>query len=94
MAKIEDRGVKSRIVVEEYTGGLIGPSLEMIGTLKDGGTISTISPPGCWGPMITPEFVGGHEVSRPVAVEGAEVGDAVALSIQKVWVRSAATSSS
>ncbi len=93
MAKIEDRGVKSRIVVEEYTGGLIGPSLEMIGTLKDGGTISTISPPGCWGPMITPEFVGGHEVSRPVAVEGAEVGDAVALSIQKVWVRSAATSS-
>jgi acetamidase/formamidase len=93
MAKIEEKGVRNRIVVEEYTGGLIGPSLEMIGTLKDGGTLSTVSPPGCWGPMITPEFVGGHEVSRPVAVEGAEVGDAVALFIQKVWVRSAATSS-
>jgi len=92
-AKTESKGVRNRIVVEEYTGGLIGPSLEMIGTLKDGGTISTISPPGCWGPMITPEFVGGHEVSRPVAVEGAEVGDAVALFVEKVWVRSGATSS-
>jgi formamidase len=93
MAKSEDKGLRSRIVVEEYTGGLIGPSLEMIGTLKDGGTISTVSPPGCWGPMITPEFVGGHEVSRPVAVQGARVGDAVAIFIQKVWVRSLATSS-
>ena len=93
MGQIEEKGLKSRIVVEEYTGGLIGPSLDMIGTLKDGGSISTVSPPGCWGPMITPEFVGGHEVSRPVAVEGAQVGDAVALFIQKVWVRSQATSS-
>jgi len=93
MAAIEEKGIRNRIVVEDYTGGLIGPSLEMLGTLKDGGTISTVSPPGCWGPMITPEFVGGHEVSRPVAIEGAEVGDAVALFIQKVWVRSAATSS-
>jgi acetamidase/formamidase len=93
MGKVEDMGLRSRIVVEEYTGGLIGPSLEMIGTLKDGGSISTVSPPGCWGPMITPEFVGGHEVSRPVAVQGARVGDAVALFIQKVWVRSLATSS-
>ncbi len=93
MAKIEEKGLRNRIVVEEYTGGLIGPSLEMIGTLKDGGTISTVSPPGCWGPMITPEFVGGHEVSRPVAVEGAQIGDAVGIFIEKVWVRSQATSS-
>jgi formamidase len=93
MGKIEDKGLRNRIVVEEYTGGLIGPSLDMLGTLKDGGTISTISPPGCWGPMITPEFLGGHEVSRPVAVQGAQAGDAVAIFIQKVWVRSQATSS-
>jgi acetamidase/formamidase len=93
MGKIEDKGLQGRIVVEEYTGGLIGPSLDMVGTLKDGGIISTVSPPGCWGPMITPEFVGGHEVSRPVAVQGAEVGDAVAIFIQKVRVRSLATSS-
>lgn len=93
MAKIEDKGLRSRIIVEEYTGGWIGPSLEMIGTLKDGGTISTASPPGCWGPMITPEFVGGHEVSRPVAVAGARVGDAVAIFIEEVRVRSVATSS-
>jgi hypothetical protein len=26
--------------------------------------------------MITPAIRGGHEVTRPVAVEGAEVGDA------------------
>ena len=93
MGRVENKGLRSRIVVEEYTGGLIGPSLEMVGTLKDGGTISTVSPPGCWGPMITPEFLGGHEVSRPVAVQGAQVGDAVAIFIQKVWVRSQATSS-
>lgn len=93
MGRIEDGGLRDAIVVDEYTGGLIGPSLEMIGTLRSGGRISTVSPPGCWGPMITPEFVGGHEVSRPVAVEGARVGDALAITLEKVWVRSLATSS-
>ncbi len=46
MGKIEDKGLRSRIVVEEYTGGLIGPSVEMLGTLKDGGTIARFPHPG------------------------------------------------
>jgi acetamidase/formamidase len=61
--------------------------------VRDGGTIQAITPPGCWGPMITPKFSGGHEVSWPVAVEGAMVGDAIAISIQRVRVVSRATSS-
>ncbi|MFN8163812.1 MAG: acetamidase/formamidase family protein [Solirubrobacterales bacterium] len=81
------------VEVHRYTAGLIGPSLEMDEVVKDGGRIKTISPPGCWGPMITPKFVGGHEVSWPVTVEGAKVGDAIAITIEQVSVRSLATSS-
>ncbi len=81
------------VVVTRYTRGVIGPSLGTAGTVKDGGRIRTVTPPGCWGPMITPIFAGGHEVSWPVAVEGAKVGDAIAISIEQVAVRSRATSS-
>jgi formamidase len=42
--------------------------------------------------MITPKFRGGHEVTEPVAVEGAKVGDAVVIRIKKVKVTSIATS--
>src|SRR5690606_28478854 len=79
--------------VSTYTRGLIGPSLEMLGPVRDGGRIVTGTPPGCWGPMITPMFQGGHEVSQPVAVEGAQIGDAVALTIERCDVASEATSS-
>lgn len=82
-----------RIHVNQYSGGIVGPSVQMLGPLKDGGTLITGTPPGCWGPMITPAFQGGHEVTLPVAVEGAEVGDAVALIIKKMTVTSLATSS-
>lgn len=81
------------ISVNEYSGGIIGPSRAMLGPIKNGGTIKTGTPPGCWGPMITPAFQGGHEVTLPVAVEGAEVGDAVAIKINKMRVTSIATSS-
>jgi acetamidase/formamidase len=43
--------------------------------------------------MITPAIKGGHEVTLPVAVEGAEVGDAVAIHIRDISVTSRATSS-
>jgi acetamidase/formamidase len=43
--------------------------------------------------MITPAFQGGHEVTQPVAIEGAEVGDAVAIKIDRMRVTSIATSS-
>ena len=81
------------VSVDRYTTGLVGPSLKMDQIVQDGGRIQAITPPGCWGPMITPQFAGGHEVSWPVAVEGAKVGDAIAITIEKVHVRSLATSS-
>jgi len=81
------------IRVATFTGGLVGPSLTMLGPLADGGTIIARTAPGCWGPMITPSFHGGHEVTTPVFVEGAEPGDALAIRIQRIRVTSLATSS-
>jgi formamidase len=85
--------IKDEFFVDEYTGGLVGPSLGFAATIKDGGYIRCVVPPGCWGPMITPEFRGGHEVTRPVGVEGARVGDALAITIESMRVLSLATSS-
>ncbi|AMK25340.1 MULTISPECIES: acetamidase/formamidase family protein [unclassified Sphingobium] len=84
---------RSHIEVYDYSGGIVGPGIEPAGTVRDGGTIRTGTPPGCWGPMITPKFQGGHEVTRPVLVEGAEVGDAIAIKLKTVRVTSLATSS-
>ena len=81
------------IEVTKYTHGLIGPDVGFFGTTKDGGRIKAVTPPGCWGPMITPGFQGGHEVTQPVYVEGAEVGDAIALFIERVDVLSLAATS-
>jgi acetamidase/formamidase len=81
------------VLVNEFTNGLLDPAQPMLGPVKDGGTIVANTTPGCWGPMITPAIRGGHEVTRPVAVEGAEVGDAVVLRIQDITVTSLATAS-
>ena len=61
---------------DTFTNGVIGPSSKMLGPVADGGRIVFETAPGCWGPMITPTIRGGHEVCTPVAIEGAEVGDA------------------
>ncbi|NHN60081.1 MULTISPECIES: acetamidase/formamidase family protein [Halorussus] len=84
--------VQQELSVDRYTLGLVGPDQEWAGTVADGGTIRTHTPPACWGPMITPEFRGGHEVTRPIRVENAEVGDAIALKIEDIEVTSVATS--
>lgn len=42
-------GVQEEIFVDEYTGGLVGPSLGFAGTVKDGGYIRCVVPPSCWG---------------------------------------------
>ena len=85
--------MQDTIRVATFTGGVVGPSIEMLGPIADGGVIVAETAPGCWGPMITPSFRGGHEVTTPVAVEGAEPGDAIAIRIQKVRVTSTATAS-
>jgi acetamidase/formamidase len=84
--------IKEELEVEEFTRGLVGPDQEWAGTVADGGTVRTHTPPACWGPMITPEFRGGHEVTRPIRVENAEVGDALLVRIKDVEVTSVATS--
>ena len=84
---------RATVFVDTFTDGLLGPDVPMLGPVRDGGHIVWNSTPGCWGPMITPAIRGGHEVCRPVAVEGAEVGDAIAIRIKDVAVTSSATAS-
>ncbi len=81
------------VFVDTFTDGLLGPEVELLGPVEDGGHIVWNSAPGCWGPMITPAIRGGHEVCRPVAVDGAEVGDAIAIRIKDIAVTSSATAS-
>ena len=81
------------VFVDQYTNGILDPNLPMLGPVRDGGHIVANTAPGCWGPMITPEIRGGHEVTKPVAVAGAEVGDAVVLRIKDITITSLATSS-
>ena len=84
--------VQKELEVDQFTLGLVGPDQEWAGTVADGGTVRTHTPPACWGPMITPEFRGGHEVTRPIRVENAEPGDALVVRIKDVEVTSVATS--
>jgi len=81
------------VFVDTFTNGLLGPEVEMLGPVEDGGHIVVNTSPGCWGPMITPAIRGGHEVAQPVAVAGAEPGDAIAIRIKDIEVTSIATAS-
>jgi formamidase len=81
------------VFVESFTDGTLGPEQPMLGPVADGGHIVVNTAPGCWGPMITPAIRGGHEVAQPVAVAGAEVGDAIAIRIRDIAVTSIATAS-
>ena len=88
----EENGCET-VYLNEFTDGVLDPEKPMLGPVRDGGHIIANTAPGCWGPMITPELRGGHEVTIPVAVEGAEVGDAIAIRIKDISVTSVATSS-
>lgn len=81
------------IVVHSFTNSVLDPAEKMLGPVENGGTIIANTAPGCWGPMITPRLRGGHEVTRPVFVDGAEPGDGVAIRIRDISVTSLATSS-
>src|ERR1700738_3656333 len=81
------------VLVSELTDGILDPAQRMLGPLTAGGTIVGNTAPGCWGPMITPRIRGGHEVTRPVFVDGAMPGDAVILRIRDINVTSLATAS-
>lgn len=81
------------VVVHEFTNSVLDPDAPMLGPVEDGGTIIANTAPGCWGPMITPSLRGGHEVTQPVFIEGAEIGDGVAIRIRDITVTSSATAS-
>ncbi len=81
------------IVVSDFTNSVLDPDAPMLGPVENGGTIIANTAPGCWGPMITPSLRGGHEVTRPVFIEGAEIGDGVAIRIRDITVTSIATAS-
>jgi hypothetical protein len=71
----ETRRIQQRsIVVGSFTNSVLDPDAPMLGPVEDGGTIIANTAPGCWGPMITPSLRGGHEVTQPVLIAGAEVG--------------------
>jgi acetamidase/formamidase len=80
------------VLVDRYTD-IVGPGNEMLGPVRDGGRVEYVTVPGCWGPMITPSIRSGHEVTLPVRVEGAKVGDAVALRVESLQQTSWATTS-
>lgn len=84
---------RDTVLVDQYTDGVLDPAKPMLGPVRDGGHIVANTAPGCWGPMLTPCLRGGHEVTIPVAVEGAEVGDAIAIVIRDITVTSMATAS-
>jgi len=98
MATTESRpavleAAEETVYVDRFCDGIIGPSAEVLGTVRDGGHIVANTAPGCWGPMITPAIQGGHEVTLPVNVQGAEIGDAIAIRIRSIDVTSMATAS-
>lgn len=88
-----EQKAKQTVYVNTFTDGVLDPIQPMLGPVKNGGTIVANTTPGCWGPMITPCLKGGHEVTQPVYVEGAEVGDAIAIRIRSIQVTSVATAS-
>ena len=92
MATIQTQA-RQTVFVDTFTDGTLGPDVPMLGPVADGGHIVVNTTPGCWGPMITPSIRGGHEVCSPVAVEGAQVGDAIAIRIRDIEVTSLATAS-
>ena len=90
---IATRQAAETVYVDRFCDGIIGPSPRCSARCATAATSSPTPRPGCWGPMITPAIKGGHEVTLPVAVEGAEVGDAIAIRIRSIDVTSIATSS-
>ena len=84
---------KKMVMTDIFTDGVLGPDIEMAGPVQDKGRIVFNTAPGCWGPMLTPRLKGGHEVCRPVRVEGAHPGDAVAITVEAVRITSEATAS-
>lgn len=85
--------VKDIIYVDSFVDGILDPEKDMLGPVKNGGLIIANTTPGCWGPMITPELKGAHEVTKPVYVDEAQIGDSIAIHIKSIEITSKASAS-
>lgn len=85
--------VKQTVMVNEFTNGVLDPGEKMLGPVRSGGRIVVNTAAGCWGPMLTPELKGGHEVSKRFTWKGLQPGDAIVIRIESVRVTSDVTSS-
>jgi formamidase len=83
----------TKIIFASQIVDVIGPSVKMAGPVQSGGIIVATPEAACYGPMITPQLRSGHTLTAPVAVEGAQVGDSIALKIKRVRVLAKATAS-
>ena len=81
------------LYVNQLTNGVLNPAEPFLGPLKDGGTIIANVAPGGWGTMTTPAIRGSQEVTVPVHIDGAEVGDAIVVEIRSIDVTSEAATS-
>ncbi len=79
-------GEAQKIVFASELVDVIGPTSKMIGPVQSGGIIVATPEASCYSALMTPHVRGSHTVTPPVAVEGAQVGDAIALKIKKVRV--------
>lgn len=83
---------KSDFKVEDFVW-VLDPEEKMDIVVKDGARVRIKTAPCCWGPMITTDYPGGHEVSKPFYVAGAELGDAIAIKVEEIKLFSQATTS-
>ena len=79
-------GEAQKIVFASDLVDIIGPASKMLGPVQSGGTIVATPEAVCFAALMTPHVRGSHTVTAPVAVEGAQVGDAIAVKIKKVRV--------
>jgi len=79
-------GEAQKIVFASDLVDIIGPASKMLGPVQSGGIIIATPEATCLSAMMTPSARGSHSVTAPVAVEGAQVGDAIVVKIKKVRV--------
>lgn len=84
--------MEKKLFINEFVD-TIGGEISKEYTIKGKSTAEVELSPGCWGPMVTPSIKSGHEVSRPIYVEGAEPGDSILIKVNKINIKSKYSSS-
>lgn len=93
LEEVDEKNPVETLFINEFTNGILNPNEKMLGPVCDGGTIIANVAPSNWGPMISTKLRGGHEVTKPIFIQDAEIGDAIIIKINSIQVTSLATSS-